>query len=500
MSIVGGLLRSAGLGTLSDALESQGLLKAGGLFDSRVVPTTTPEMFIGGAGIANLEKAGVMEAAPAIQALEDAQKDWFKLPAEDWMKKWADTGIAFDPVANKAMMELSDQNVSLKKGVDLNKMGNEEILGFDEVFNAETLKKAYPDISNIKIGFVDDPNSPRLAGFDSETDTIYFNRQNPNWSNKEAKSNVLHEIQHYVQGKELFTQGEGFTQVLQNNAQFQTNTSAVDKLVATSVPDVVKFAKQNQKLGFTSDNVSDALGALVARDGLSADKALAKAFKSKDMATKFMNAVRGNPKLEGILVAKNEASTAYQQSIKEYMKVAGEVFARQTGERADMSAAERLANPAMRGIETNPTNAAWGVTLDNMTAPLDRNNTIADAYFVPEWKLKEQSRAEQEQGFSRKLNNPIKLKDGSRLSGFTSNSQEVFYGYDKNGEVFTIRKEYVKPDDIVGSRDSNKTAEMIRSRLPASTSTQEFANPMQTPQEFSDPFASQIPQSTIQGI
>jgi hypothetical protein len=384
MSIVGGLLRSAGLGTLSDALESQGLLKAGGLFDSRVVPTTTPEMFIGGAGIKNLGEAGLIDAPAATKALEDAQKDWFKLPAEDWMKKWADSGIAYDPVANKAMMELSDQNVSLKKGVELNKIPSSEILGFDEVFNAETLKKAYPDISNIKIGFADDPNSPRLAGFDSETDTIYFNRENPSWSTKEAKSNVLHEVQHYVQGKELFTKGEGFTQVLQNNISFQDNINAVDKLVATSVPDVVKFAKQNKGLGFNADNLSEALGSLVARDGMTAEQALAKAFNSREMAKKFINAAQKDPKLGGIVAAKNEASTAYQQSVKDYMRVAGEVFARQTGERADMSAAERLANPAMRGIETNPTNKGFGVTLDNMTAPLQPAQPAFADPFAPQ--------------------------------------------------------------------------------------------------------------------
>jgi len=381
MSIVGGLLRSAGLGTLSDALESQGLLKAGGMFDSRLVPTTTPEMFIGGAGIENLAKAGMIDAPSATKVLEDAQKDWFKLPSEDWMKKYADSAVAFDPVSNKAMLEISDKNVALKSGVNLNAMPAGEILGFDEVFNAETLKKAYPDITNIKIGFADDPQSPRLAGFDSQTDTIYFNRQNPNWTTKEAKSNVLHEVQHYIQGKELFTQGEGFTQVLQNNAQFQDNINAIDKLVATSVPDVVKFAKQNKGLGFTADNVSDALGSLVARDGQTAEQALAKAFKSKEMAQKFINATKTDPKLEGILVAKNEASTAYQQSIKDYMKVAGEVFARQTGERGNMSMQERLANPAMRGIETNPTNATYGVTLDNMTAPMQpANPAFADPF------------------------------------------------------------------------------------------------------------------------
>ena len=99
------------------------------------------------------------------------------------------------------------------------------------------------------------------------------------------------------------------------------------------------------------------------------------------MAQKFINATRNDPKLEGILVAKNEASNAYQQSIKDYMKVAGEVFARQTGERGNLSMQERLANPAMRGIETNPTNATYGVTLDNMTSPMQpANPAFADPF------------------------------------------------------------------------------------------------------------------------
>jgi len=66
------------------------------------------------------------------------------------------------------------------------------------------------------------------------------------------------------------------------------------------------------------------------------------------------------------------------------MKVAGEVFARQTGERADMTAAERLANPAMRNIETNPPNATYGVTLDNMTTPMQPANPAFADPFAPQ--------------------------------------------------------------------------------------------------------------------
>jgi hypothetical protein len=51
------------------------------------------------------------------------------------------------------------------------------------------------------------------------------------------------------------------------------------------------------------------------------------------------------------------------------MKVAGEVFARQTEQRRGMGGMERLAQPAMREIETDPANMAAGVTIDNMTAP-----------------------------------------------------------------------------------------------------------------------------------
>ena len=371
MSIVGGLLRSAGLGTLSDALESQGLMKAGGgLFDSRVVPTTTPEMFIGGAGLRNLEAAGMGDAAPGIKALEDAQKDWLRLSTDEWNKKWADAGIAYDPVANKAMMEMSDQNVSVKKGVDLAKIPQGEVLGFDEVFNAETLKKAYPDIGNVKIGFLDEAGSPRIAAFDVANNAVLFNRLSPAYNPAELKSNMLHEVQHFVQGKELFTKGEGFQNVLQNNVDFQSVTSDLDKLVAQSVPDAVRFAKQNKGLGFKSDQVAEALAALTARDGKTAEQALAKEFKSKEMARKFLNNAASDPVLSKILVAKDVASQEYQRSAGQYMRVAGETFARQTGERADMTAQERLLSPAMRNIDTNPTNQAYDINLNNLTAPL----------------------------------------------------------------------------------------------------------------------------------
>jgi hypothetical protein len=294
------------------------------------------------------------------------------------MKKWADAGIAYDPVANKAMMELSDENVSIKKGINLNTMPANQVLGFDEVFKAETLKKAYPDIGDVKIGFLDD-KSPRLAAFDEVNNVVYFNRQSPQWNPADVKSNMLHEVQHFVQGKELFTKGEGFQNVLQNNVDFQSITSDLDKLISTSVPDAVKFAKQNKNLGFNQDKVSEALAGLTARDGKTAEQALAAEFKSKDMAKKFINAVANDPKLSKILMAKDVASQEYQRSAGEYMRVAGETFARQTGERADMTAQDRFLNPAMRNIDVNPTNQAYDINLNNLTAPQIPQSSIPQA-------------------------------------------------------------------------------------------------------------------------
>jgi len=481
MSITGSLFRMVAPG-LVDNLEAQGLFKGG----AKATPSLVPEMFIGREGITNLGEAGAIDADAAQKTLAAAEKDWFRLPAEKWNEMYGEQGFGFDPVANKAMLEISDKNVDLRRGVDLNKIPENEILAFDEVFKADTLKKAYPDIGDVTVSFIDDPVSSRLAAYAPEQNMILFNRQHPDWKNSDTPVRVaLHEIQHFVQGKELFTQGESFTSVLNQNQLYTDAQAALGLMVAKSPTDSVAFAKQFKNLGFTPDQVSEAIAGLTKQDGLSSRRSLEQAFRSKELADKFITRAEKFPRLSGAIEAKDISTAAYLKSVSDYMKVAGEVFARQTEQRRDMSAYQRSANPVMRAIETDPANIAAGVTIDNMTA--SRAAGSQDAYIVPEWSLKEQTKQEREQGFGRKLNNPIRLQDGSRLSGFTSDSQEVFYGYDKNGEVFSIRKEFVKPEDIVGSRDSNKTADRIRSRLIE----------LQKPTDFADPFAMQVPQSTI---
>jgi stage V sporulation protein SpoVS len=350
---------------LVDNLEAQGLFKG----TTRATPSLVPEMFIGREGISNLGEAGMIDAPVATNLLENAQRDWFKLPADEWDKLYGKEAIAFDPVANKAMLEISDKNVDLRKGVDLNKIPENEILAFDEVFKADVLKKAYPDIEDVTVSFIDDSVSPRLAAYAPEQNMILFNRQHPDWRQADTPVKVaLHEIQHYVQGKELFTRGESFTGVLNQNDSYNQATSSLTKAITQSPAESLRFGK-TEKLGFNPDNVAEAIAALSKPDGLSARKSLEQSFKDKQMVDKFIAKASNYPTISTALQAKDQASQGYNKSVADYMKVAGEVFARQTEQRRGMSATERAANPAMRAIETDPQNMMAGVTIDNMTAP-----------------------------------------------------------------------------------------------------------------------------------
>jgi hypothetical protein len=268
------------------------------------------------------------------------------------------------------MLEISDKNVDLRKGVDLNKIPENEILAFDEVFKAETLKKAYPEIEDVTLSFIDDPVSSRLAAYAPQQNMILFNRQHPDWKNKDTPVKVaLHEIQHYVQGKELFTQGESFNGVLQENQLYRDSSAALTQVIGKTVPESLDFVKKYGDLGFNKDEVLNAVAGLTAPDGLSARKSLERAFRDKQKAEKFIARAKQYPALGAALEAKDVSTQAYQKSVADYMKVAGEVFARQTEQRRGMGGLERLEQPAMRAIETDPANMAAGVTIDNMTAP-----------------------------------------------------------------------------------------------------------------------------------
>ena len=87
---------------------------------------------------------------------------------------------------------------------------------------------------------------------------------------------------------------------------------------------------------------------------------------------------------------------------------------------------------------------------------------------VRESLLKKQTPADKQAGYAIALNNPIHLADGSRLSGFSDPvTRTTFYGYDKNGEKFTVRATALDPATITGSRDGNRTADSVRESVSA---------------------------------
>lgn len=371
MSIVSGLFRAAGLGTLVDALESQGVIKAG----ERVLPTTTPEMFIGSTGVENLGKAGMFDAGQALDVMKAAEKDRLRLSETEWNDKYGPMNIAFDDPARKAMMEISDENVTFKKGININNLSNNDYYGFDEIFNAETLKKAFPELSDVKILMKDDKNNTSLAGFDPENNVIQFNRKSPAWNTSDPLGTALHEIQHYVQQRENLTQGENFKGILNNTPLFADTYKTLQEKINQSTPEIIKFLKQNPRSGFTVDNLIEATQYLKKPNSLPVNKALEQGFKSKELASKFIKAVEtkdndGNFKfqnLNDIVFLKDINSAAYNTAAGDYMRVAGETFARQTDQRRLLTMKDRSENPAMKAIDEDRINKLYQINTQNLT-------------------------------------------------------------------------------------------------------------------------------------
>jgi hypothetical protein len=72
------------------------------------------------------------------------------------------------------------------------------------------------------------------------------------------------------------------------------------------------------------------------------------------------------PTLRAAVQQKDVAKESYNKSLSDYMRVAGEVFARQTQQRRDMGVEERIASPAMRAIERDPMNILSNINRDTM--------------------------------------------------------------------------------------------------------------------------------------
>jgi len=372
MSIVAGLFRQVAPG-LIDNLEAQGLFRGVG----RSTPSLTPEMFIGGEGVSNLGKAGLVDADSLTATMARAEQDRGLMSPAEWDKEYGAVGLSYDPTAEKAMFEISDRNVDFQKGIDINTLTNKNYYGFDEIFKAPTLKKSYPEIADVKILMKDDSQNTALAAFDPENNTIQFNRKSPAWDSSDPLGTTLHEIQHYVQQREGLTGGESFRGVLNSNPLFTDTYKTLEQKINQSSPDIIRFLKQNPRSGFDVDSIIEATQFLKQRNGLTIEKALERGFNSKSLATKFKKMVDAKnddgslkfQNLNDILFLKDVNSAAYNTAAGDYMRVAGETFARQTEQRRLLSPEERLATPAMQAIDDDRINKLYNINTTNLTPP-----------------------------------------------------------------------------------------------------------------------------------
>ena len=102
----------------------------------------------------------------------------------------------------------------------------------------------------------------------------------------------------------------------------------------------------------------------------------------------------------------------------------------------------------------------------------DKDIQITEQLFMPT-EVQEGSpaslfrRASKRDGMmGRYFKNSVYLKDGSRISGVSENDiQDPLLGYDKNNQPFTIRREYLRSEDIVTSKDNDRTAKILRKEI-----------------------------------
>lgn len=350
-----------------------GLAKQKNPLEGGMMPDLVPKMFIGEGGLSNLEKSGV-NIGNAMERMAEVESDWLNMSVKAFDDKWGKTGFLVDPPTGKAMYEISDKEVKLKNGINLKTLPEDDLLTVDQLFDMPTLKQAYPGIEDIKIGFIDDAKSSRLAAYSPTDNSILFNREHRDWDKYNPTATVLHEAQHYIQGKEMFTKGAMFTDMLSKDKDYVDAFSELAPAVnpkssaykVTTKTGIKKFLAMNPKMGFSEGELATAIERLGREDGLDAFSSLKRSL-GEDRATKMIAFGSEIPEIANILSAKEQASQLYNRNFADYLRVAGEVFARQTEQRAGMSTAERRANPIYRTIDSDPINKRYGVTADSMT-------------------------------------------------------------------------------------------------------------------------------------
>lgn len=223
--------------------------------------------------------------------------------------------------------------------------------------------------------------------------------------------------------------------------------------------DSPKLAEESDFAGAAADLVGDSQGVLDNND----------VFGSENGATPSMK-VRKSANDAEINIA---ARTMGEKFIEAAEAGDVEAIARVEKEFAKLEAQLKELYKEKAAAKTKEAREAIDAKIDQISARFVSNGQATTVFFTDRFLGKENVHGEPRYG--RELRNPVTLKDGTRLDGFTNAEQTVFSGYDKNGNRITVSVKSIAPDDVLSSRDSNKTAEALRKQLTTSAAnTQSF--------------------------
>lgn len=383
MSIVRNIFKDM-LPGLFDNLELQGITRRS---EGMMPNIAGAEMFGGKEMAANVGK----EFGVTPQMLDEAAADWSVLKPQEWKDKYSSLGLTMDVNANQAMMEIPDDAVRVLKGKDpfdpkQFKTGQE--YGINEIAKTDLLNKAYPTIEDIRVVFTDDVNNPNSkASFQPDLKgggTLTLNRASPEVQIDGIIPSMLHEIQHYVQGRELLTNGEDFLRRLKEYPDYNLATASMQKTIGSK--QLMSEAKKlSSDLGISSDKLYNALSDLALNPGRDTKTQLAMSLggdgtKAKEIINKAEKLVA----LRGFFDDKNMAKEAVDSAFNDYLNVAGEAFARATAKRRTLTMPQRIEQTASENLDvpfsTLTASKAGQALVDMQQAknPMQNSLTYAD--------------------------------------------------------------------------------------------------------------------------
>lgn len=344
---------------------------------------------------------------------------------------------------NQWRQEISDNLAFLKGGNNygetvmnrmkaLEKDKTAEPVTLEDIFYHPKLSEAYPDLMNTEVQFTKKGSQNR--GELVHKDNGYIIRVNPDLPAEQAKSTILHEVQHAIQNEEEWNRGANAQQILQKHLDKQKR---IDE----------ELTKLNHEMKFYSGN--------------------------PEYADKYLETMARRDK-----VAKEYSYDPYADALKEYRNYGGEAESRLTQSRMKLSDEERLQNfpyqyaPEKYGLDINP---------DEAIIATKHNQTINQPLSELETK------GFQDEGNYRRVGTP---QSNLERFGITGNEQTRLPGglIENAGRI--TRGSH--PDDI------KKQAELIQANLSNPEFNKALALAKQHNAEFDLKAIADMPESSLQ--